>query len=118
MATILNEDTMKKKVLTDGTGRWFDIDKSQSWPEERHWDGRNHISNATGSQWEHETLYRTAGGIYVVHHSSQWQGSTDTIEEITATDAAKWLSTNDYLDGDAESAGPEVASAYAALELA
>ena len=107
-----------REVLTDGTGRWFDTDKAKSWKEETRWNGNNHISKATGSQWEHETLYRTADGIYVVHHSSQWQGSTDTIEEVTAEEAASWLSRNDYLDGDAESAGPEVASAYAALELA
>ena len=108
---------MSRIVLTDGSGRWFDDAKAKRWEEETRWNGNNHVSKATGSQWEHETLYRTAGGIYVVHHSSQWQGSTDTIEEVTASDAAKWLSTNDYLDGDAESAGPEVASAYAALEL-
>ena len=109
---------MSRIVLTDGSGRWFDDAKAKRWEEETRWNGNNHVSKATGSQWEHETLYRTAGGIYVVHHSSQWQGSTDTIEEVTASDAAKWLSTNDYLDGDAESAGPEVASAYTALELA
>ena len=109
---------MSRIVLTDGSGRWFNDAKAKRWEEETRWNGNNHVSKATGSQWEHETLYRTAGGIYVVHHSSQWQGSTDTIEEVTANDAAKWLSTNDYLDGDAESAGPEVASAYAALELA
>lgn len=109
---------MSRIVLTDGSGRWFDDAKAKSFEEKTRWNGNNHISKATGSQWEHETLYRTAGGIYVVHHSSQWQGSTDTIEEITASDAAKWLSGNDYLDGDAESAGPEVANAYAALELA
>ena len=107
---------MARMVLTDGTGRWFDTDKAKSWEEETRWNGNNHISKATGSQWEHETLYRTAGGIHVVEHTSQWQGSTPTVEEVSAEDAASWLSRNDY--DDAEDAGPEVAEAYAALELA
>jgi hypothetical protein len=106
---------MGRIVLTDGSGRWFSPDKAQSWKEETRWDGNNRISKATGSQWEHETLYRTAGGIYVIEHTSQ---STDTIEEVTVEEAACWLSRNDYLDGDAEKAGPKVAGAYAALELA
>lgn len=110
------EDTMGRMVLTDDTGRWFDTDKAKSWEEETLWNGNNHISKATGSQWEHETLYRTAGGIYVVEHTSQWQGSTPTVEEVSAEEAAVWLSRNDY--DDAEDAGPEVAEAYAALELA
>lgn len=107
---------MARMVLTDGTGRWFDTDKAKSWEEDTMWNGNNHISKATDSQWEHETLYRTAGGIYVVEHTSQWQGSTPTVEEVSAEEAAVWLSRNDY--DDAEDAGPEVAEAYAALELA
>ncbi len=44
--------------------------------------------------------------------------TTPTIEEVTASEAAAWLSTNEHDEDDAEKAGPEVASAYAALELA
>ena len=51
-----------------------------------------------------------------MEHTSQWQGSTPSIEEVSAEDAASWLSRNDY--DDAEGAGPEVKEAYAALELA
>jgi hypothetical protein len=109
---------MGRIVLTDGSGRWFETSKAKSWEEATRWNGNNHISKATGSQWEHETLYRTAGGIYVIEHTSQWQGSTPTIEEVTASEAAAWLSTNEHDEDDAEKAGPEVASAYAALELA
>jgi hypothetical protein len=32
------------------------------WPEAIYWDGSNQISKATGSQWNHETLYRSARG--------------------------------------------------------
>jgi hypothetical protein len=107
---------MGRIVLTDGTGRWFDTDKAQSWEEGTRWDGHNHVS-LCAERHGHERLFRTEGGIYVLHHWSQWQGTRETYEEITAKEAARWLSTNEHDDGDADKAGPEVASAYAALEL-
>jgi hypothetical protein len=99
-------------------GRHFDTSKATVWEEETRWDGRNHFSLATGSQWDHERLYRTKGGTYVVYSWSQWQGSADLYEIVSTEDAAAWLSRNEYLEGDAEKAGPKVAVAYAALELA
>lgn len=107
---------MNRIALTDGTGRWFDAEKAQKWDEETRWNGNNHISKATASQFEHETLYRTAGGIYVLQHWSQWQGSGESYDEISPKEAACWLSVNDYLDGDADKAGLD--AEYAALELA
>lgn len=59
---------MNRIVLTDGSGRWFDGEKAQQWEEETYWNGNNHISKTTGSQWEHETLYRTKGEIYILRH--------------------------------------------------
>ena len=103
---------MNRKVLTDGSGRWFDADKAASWEEGTRWNGNNHVSLATGSQWEHEMLYRTVGGIYVIRHWSQWQGSTPSLEEISADDAARWLSRNNHEPPKA------LNDAYAALEIA
>jgi hypothetical protein len=110
-------------VLTDGTGRWFDRGKAQRWKENTRWNGNNHVSCATGSQWEHETLYRTAGGVYVLHRTSQWQGSGESWDEVTASDAAGWLSRNDHArnDHDADDADDAsaagVANEFAALEI-
>jgi hypothetical protein len=73
------------------TGRWFDPSKAQVWEEATRWDGRNHISRATGSQWDHEQLYRTAGGAWIIHRWSQWQGSTPSYTQITPAEAAAWL---------------------------
>jgi hypothetical protein len=103
-------------VLTDGTGRYFDGAKAQSWDEATRWNGNNHISRATGSQWEHERLYRTPAGIYVLHHWSQWQGSTESYEQISADEAAAWLSRNEHTISDASEAG--VADEFRALEIA
>ena len=79
----------------DGGG-WIDLDTAKKFAEDRNWDGRNMISAATGSQWEHETLYRSVGGVYVLHTWSQCQGSRDTWERIGIHNAVAWLLQNDY----------------------
>ena len=106
---------MKRIVLTDGSGKWFNATKAKEWEEDTDWDGSNNISCATGSQWDHEILYRTAGGTYVLHHWSQWQGSRPQYKEISAADAAAWLSRNNYdLDGIGV---PEIENEFRALEI-
>ena len=84
----------KRIALTDGSGRWFSKDTADFWKEESDHNGQNWISRATGSQWEHETLYRTKGGRFVLNHWSNWQGSTETYEEIDNDEAAIWFSKN------------------------
>jgi hypothetical protein len=77
-------------------GRWFNTDAAESYHEEEDWNGSNHISRATGSQWEHERLYRTAGDTWVLHHWSQYQGSGESYEVVDNEEAARWLSRNDF----------------------
>lgn len=103
---------MHRIALTDGSGAWFDSEAAEQFKETTHWNGNNHISNATGSQWEHECLYRTAGGRWVLNHWSQYQGSAETYEEITNADAASWLSRNGLEPHDS------CAEEFAALEIA
>lgn len=64
---------------------------SAHWDEDTRWNGNNHISKATGSQWTHETLYRSRKGRYYVVHESQWQGSTPHAEWVSPQEAARWL---------------------------
>jgi hypothetical protein len=81
---------MSKYKTEDGT--IVDTDKaSQSWNEETDWNGNNYISRATGSQWLHETLYRSSKGRYYIEHESQWQGSLPSAEFISNEEACKWL---------------------------
>ena len=68
----------------------------KSWPEETYWNGSNHISKATGSQWVHETLFLSAKGRYYIVATSQWQGTPDAAHLITAEQAAAWLLRNDH----------------------
>lgn len=83
-------------ALTDGSGRWFDPDKATKWEEATWWNGSNHISKATGSQWEHEALYCTPGKVWIINHWSAYQNSAETYEEATAEQAAAWLVQNGH----------------------
>lgn len=69
---------------------------SQSWQEARYHDGHNFISKATGSQWTHQTLYRSRKGRWYIEHTSQWQGSRDSAEWVSPQEAARWLLANDH----------------------
>ena len=69
---------------------------SRHWKEETRWDGNNHISVATGSQWNHEDLYRSRRGRYYIERTSQWQGSTPSAEWVGNRTAAAWLLANEH----------------------
>lgn len=104
--------TERRVTLTDGSGRWFALDAAERFDEDVIWDGRNHVSRATGSQWDHEVLYRTAGGRWVLHRWSQWQGTLPSWTEIDNKAAARWLAINGH------EPHPACADEYASLQLA
>ena len=97
---------MERIAMTDGSGQWFDVEKADEFGEDSTWDGSNHISMATRSQTEHEKLYRTASGKWVLHSWSQWQGTIATYEVVSDKYAAKWLVTNGH---DSEIVAEEIA---------
>ena len=70
---------------------WFDIESATKFSEDTWFDGSNRISKATGSQFEHEALYRTAGGRWVLNKWSQWQGTHETWEFVSDVEAREWL---------------------------
>lgn len=81
---------MSRYRMDDGT--IVDTSKcARYWDEETDWDGKNHISRATGTQWDHETLYRSRKGRYYIEHTSQWQGSRPHVEWVSNEEAARWL---------------------------
>ena len=85
---------MERQALTDNTGKWFDVSKAEIFEEDCVWNGSNNISCATDSQTEHEKLYRTKSGIWVINHWSQHQGSLESWTELTDEEAAIWLIRN------------------------
>ena len=92
-------------------GRWFDADAAERWDESSRWDGSNKISLATGSQWDHERLYQTSSGHWIIVPWSQYQGRNPEAHVISAEEAARWLVRNEHeLPEELEAEG-------AALEL-
>ena len=83
---------MKRQAI--GNGSWFNLETAKFFGEETEFDGHNQISVNTGSQWEHEDLYRTAKGSWVLNHWSQYQGTQATWESINSTEAVAWLIKN------------------------
>ena len=81
-----------------GDGRWFDIDKATEFEEARDWNGSNHISRATGSQWYHERLYKTAGGCWILQRWSNYENELTTYEILQDHEANRWLLRNDHFD--------------------
>ena len=71
-------------------GGWIDLDTAKKFAEDR------------------EVLYRSVGGVYVLHTWSQWQGSQDTWERIGIDQAVEWLLRNGY---DPESPAEEIIAA-------
>ena len=85
---------MKKQAIDNGF--WFSIEKATKFSENTNWDGRNQISVNTGSQWNHEDLYRTAKGAWVLNAYSAYQCSVDSWELIDNQIAVDWLIRNDH----------------------
>ena len=88
---------MKRQSLNDGS-EWFDIDKARQYREDTTFDGSNNISCATGSQWDHQALYLTASGRWVLNCWSQWAGTLDSWEEIDSESAVTWMIRNGHED--------------------
>lgn len=84
---------MSRYKMDDGT--FVDTRKAKtSWDESTRWNGNNHISVPTGSQWEHETLYLSAKGNYYIEYTSQWQGTFPHAEFVSKEEAATWIFEN------------------------
>lgn len=79
---------------TDNGLAWFNTDSATRYGEDTDWDGHNQISVNTKTQWDHETLYRTAGGRWVLCWYSDLQGTMARYEFIDDEPARAWLIHN------------------------
>jgi len=87
---------MERIALTNESGRWFDVSSAEKYKEAVEWDCNNFISVATGSQWDHEILFRTKSGKWVLNCWSQRSGTLETFKEVDDSYAAKWLVRNKH----------------------
>lgn len=87
---------MSRITFSDnGQLAWFDEDKAEEYEAATSWDGQNHVDVNTGDRFKHQALYRTAGGRWVLHTWSQWQGSQPVFEFVDEDLARDWLIKND-----------------------
>ena len=80
------------------TGTWFDRDRATKYEEDRDYDGSRWISRATGSQWNHEVLFRTASGRWILNEWSQYGNRLEKYYEVSEATAHAWLLANDHAD--------------------
>jgi hypothetical protein len=77
---------------------WFDLDRvTETVEESTRWDGNNAVSVHV-DRFEHQVLYRTAQGRWVLHHWSQWQGHEATYTYVDDERARQWLIRNESDD--------------------
>jgi len=83
------------RVTIEQTGAWFDRDEATKWDEDTLIDSKgNRISVATGTQWDHEALYRTRKGTYVLNRWRNGEADKEAYFKITKWDAVTWLIRN------------------------
>jgi hypothetical protein len=85
---------MNRQAINNGT--WFDHDSATRYEEGSSWNGSNTISLATGSQWDHEWLHKTAGGAWILESYSARDSVVDRYDRVSASDAASWLVRNEH----------------------
>ena len=85
---------------------WYDPQSATRYDADTRWDGHNNIDVNTGSQWDHQALYRTAGGRWVLHAWSNSARLGDSSEFLAAEDAREWLLTNHQDQAVTEHFGP------------
>jgi hypothetical protein len=92
---------------------WFDIDKAAVFGESTEWDGQNQRGVHVDHWADHQVLYRTTGGRWVLHVWSQRQGKAPTWKFITDKEAREWLIRDEdddliakYFGKLAEESGP------------
>jgi hypothetical protein len=91
------EKNMERIFLTDESNHWFDITKATEFSEGTHFDGNNKISLAVG-MYQHNILYRTASGKWVLHFWSETQSKKERYELISVEKAVEWFVKNEYED--------------------
>lgn len=76
------------------SGLWFDLKHSSVFQEVMFHDGHNNISRATGSEWDHQTVFKTRLGNWVLKSWSQRSGSEPVWEIMPVEDAFIWFLIN------------------------
>ena len=107
---------MRKTFLTDNSARWFDLDASKTFREAVVVHEGAVISRATGNSWEHETLYLTQGGSFIIcfsnDHTDLANLSEPQYEEWGEKKAIQWLIANGHFEKVSQMDSPQNPRGY------
>lgn len=90
-----NKDGSWRNDQTRRIVGWFDSGKASHFAERTEYKGGVRISLATGASDEHEDLYRTAGGQWVIQQWLSYAPYTRT-RFVTEGEAREWLVRSQY----------------------
>lgn len=68
---------------------------TKEWKQSTYWDGHNHVSKATGSQWIDQGLYRSRKGRYYTVTSPRIDGQRYA-RWLSPQEATMWLLNNGH----------------------
>jgi hypothetical protein len=71
--------------------RAYALDRFQ---EDEYFNGHNHCSINTDSQWEHQDLYLSRLGFWYIVQWSQREGTKDKAWKISENEAVEWIALN------------------------
>jgi hypothetical protein len=80
----------------------FDPLVGEYFAEGKYSDGANTVSTITRSQFEHEGIFRTPDGKWVLNCWSRREGSRETFQFITEDEAKNWLLRSEVHDAAVE----------------
>jgi hypothetical protein len=84
-----------------GGGKWFDLDGAVLFEEALAHNGEHWVSCATLTEFDHETLYLTRRGAFLIRYWSTWGGEVcERFERVSQAAAAEWLVDNNHSVSD------------------
>ena len=66
-------------------GLIYDTDAADLVASNEYWDGHN-----WGRDGGNTDLYRTKAGLFILHHTTHWQGERDRIEPVSPDEARQY----------------------------
>jgi len=91
---------MSRIALTDDSSRWFNDSSASYFQEKTYFNGNNFISKATNSQYHHEALYITAGGVFILRSFNVFSSSRPTYVIFSKEEAAAWFARQEFSDDE------------------
>ena len=76
----------------DGQLCWADLTKAEAYADGKRWNGQSMVGINSHGEWIDETLYRTAGGRWLLNtDATRYHSGPDSYRYLTDDEARDWL---------------------------